>query len=145
MNLELVILSMKSLLICLVTPSLLCAQTLKPGIWKGQASFTVNNIPLPSTQDEDCILPHEVKDVKGSLVKNLKKQGCSLTKWEVRGQKIEASLVCKGQDIDATGSLKGQFSDKSYKLSGEVKGTFKEMLPAIAQVELQGEWVKSCN
>lgn len=136
---------MKLLSICLVMPSLLWSQTLKPGIWKGQASFTVNNIPLPSTQDEDCILPHEVKDIKGSLVKNLKKQGCSLTKWEVKGQKIEASLVCKGQNIDATGSLKGQFSEKSYKLSGGAKGTFKEMLPAMAQVELHGEWVKACN
>lgn len=121
------------------------AQTLKPGVWKGKVTFRVNGIPLPSTQDEDCILPHEVKNIKSSISKNLKKRGCSLTKWDIKGQKLEAALICKNKELDATGSMHGNFTEKHYKLEGEASGTYREMLPASATLVLQGDWVKTCN
>ncbi len=120
------------------------SQSIQNGIWKGRVSFNLNGIQLPTKEDEDCILPHEAQDIKTSIVKNLKKNGCSLMTWKVKNQNLEASLKCKNKDLDATGRLKGVFSKKSYNLKGEVQGTFKEMLPASATLELQGEWLKAC-
>lgn len=121
------------------------AQVLKPGVWKAKVSFKVNGIPLPSSEEEDCILPHEVKDVKSSITKNLKKKGCVLTKWNIKGQNLDAALTCDSEDLVATGTLKGQFTASSYKLNGEAKGTYKKMLPASAVIELKGEWLKACE
>lgn len=126
----------------LALPSL--AQTLKPGLWKAKITFKVNDISMPSSNEEDCILPHEVKDVKASIEKNLKKNDCSLTKWTVKGHKLDSALSCNSDNLVATGTLRGDFSDKSYKLNGEAKGTIDAILPATATIELRGEWVKPC-
>lgn len=120
------------------------AQSIKPGIWKGKVSFNMAGIELPPSEDEDCILPHEAKDVKTSIEKNLKKKGCSITKWTIKSKRLDASVVCKSTELDATGSLGGQFSDTSYKLEGKVAGTYQEMLPATAALKLEGDWVKAC-
>jgi hypothetical protein len=121
------------------------SQTLKPGVWKAKVAFKVNGITLPSKEDEDCILPHEVKDVKTSIVKNLKRYGCVLDKWIVKGEKLDAALTCKSDDLDATGSLSGTVNQTHYKLSGEAKGTYQQMLPATAIIDLQGDWQKACD
>ncbi len=121
------------------------AQVLKPGIWKAKASFKVNGLPLPSSDEEDCVLPHEVKDVKASITKNLKKNGCVLTKWDVKNKNIDAALSCDSDDLVATGTIKGSYTVSSYKLDGEAKGTYKKMLPASAVIELRGEWLKACE
>jgi hypothetical protein len=120
------------------------AQSIDSGVWKGHVQFEVEGLPLPPKDEEDCILPHEAKNVKASIEKNLKKQGCVLTKWEVKGQSLSASLTCKNPDIDAKGSLSGKFTAKSYELQGEASGHYKEMLPATAKLTLRGQWVKAC-
>lgn len=121
------------------------AQTLKPGFWKAKVNFKVNGIPLPSSDEEDCILPNEVKDVKASIVKNLKKNGCELTKWDIKGQNLQAALVCKSDDLDAVGSLTGVVSSAKYTLNGQAKGTYKQMLPATAIIKIKGDWVRDCT
>lgn len=121
------------------------AQVLKPGIWKAKASFKVNGLPLPSSDEEDCVLPHEVKDVKASITKNLKKNGCVLTKWDVKNKNIDAALSCDSDDLVATGTIKGSYTASSYKLDGLANGTYKKMLPASAVIELRGEWLKACE
>lgn len=127
-----------------ISMSHLRAQSLEPGIWKGKVAFKINGIELPPNADEDCILPHEAKDVKASITKNLKKKGCTIDKWNVKNQNLDVTLSCKNDDLDAKGNLNGQFSQKNYTLAGEVEGTFKKMLPAKAHVELKGEWIKAC-
>ena len=121
------------------------AQTLKPGFWKAKVNFKVNGLPLPASDEEDCILPSEVKDVKASIVKNLKKNGCELSKWDIKGQNLKSSIVCRSDDLDATGSLNGTVTDTKYSLNGDAKGTYKQMLPATAIISIQGEWVKPCD
>ncbi|MGZ5280174.1 MAG: DUF3617 domain-containing protein, partial [Pseudobdellovibrionaceae bacterium] len=95
------------LLLCTLT---LKAQSLKPGVWKAKSSFQLNGIQLPSSEDEECVTATEAKDAKSTIAKELKKNGCELTKWMVKGKKIEASLVCKNNEMDAKGNLHGQFS-----------------------------------
>lgn len=120
------------------------AQSLEPGIWKAKTNFKLNGIPLPSSEDEECVSPAEAKDAKATIAKELKKKGCELTKWSVKGKKLEAALSCENKDFTAKGNLQGQFSKKSYHLEGEADGTVKQMLPSTATVVLAGEWVKAC-
>ena len=138
---------MKKFLMTLITLSVFSAtaQSLRPGVWKGRVSFKVDGIPMPPTEDEDCILPSEARDVKGSIVKNLTKKGCELTSWNVEGQNLTASLKCKSDEINAKGKLKGHFSKEDYTLKGDARGKYRNMLPTVATVELRGKWVKACD
>ncbi len=122
----------------------LYAQSFEPGIWKTKESLKLNGLPLPASSNEECITKAQAKDAKATIEKELKKQGCSLTNWVVKNQKLNAAVNCKNNDIDAVGNLYGEFSSKSYDLKGEAKGTYKHALPAIAEIKLSGQWMKSC-
>lgn len=140
---------MKTLAFALIISTLFSwttgAQSMKPGIWKAKVKFKVNGIPLPETEDEECIPPHEARDVKTAILKDLQKKGCELKTWEVHGQNLNASLKCKNKDLDANGKLKGHFTKRTYNLEGQAKGRYKKMLPAVAKVEMTGEWIQACD
>lgn len=130
--------------VLLLLSSFVQAQSLQAGLWRAKSSFDVNGIPLPDSEDEECISGELAKDVKATISKELKKKGCDLTKWSVKGQKLEASLKCNKDDLDATGTLKGTVTSKSYSLNGEAEGSYK-MIPSFATLKLTGKWVKSCT
>jgi hypothetical protein len=123
------------------------AQSIEPGVWKDSSKFTVNGLPIPNDEKEECITQEQAKDVKTAIAKDLKKIGCSITKWKVDGARLEASLKCKNDEmeVEATGTVKGKFSKKSYELDGEAGGTIKEVLPANAVVRLRGVWARPCG
>jgi hypothetical protein len=133
-----------SISIFILTPTLY-AQSIAPGLWKAKTSFILSGLPLPSSENEECILPEEAKDIKSSITSELKKNGCTLKKWEIKGQNLKASLICKNKEVDAEGTIQGKFSDKSYELNGEAEGTYQSMIPATATVKLTGKWVKACT
>ncbi|MES2803550.1 MAG: DUF3617 family protein [Bdellovibrionota bacterium] len=120
------------------------AQSFEPGLWTSKESLTLNGIPLPSSNDEECISKAQAKDAKATIEKELKKKGCSLTKWVYKNQKLDASIKCDNDDMEATGKLSGPFTSKSYELKGEARGTYKQVLPAIAQLNLFGERISNC-
>jgi hypothetical protein len=134
-----------SLMILLSTLTSAQAQSFQPGLWKSKAAFKLNGIPLPSSEGEECITAAEAKDPKASIVKELKKNGCELTKWNLKGKKLEASLKCKNKDLDAEGSLHGTVENKNYQLQGEAEGTYQGMIPSSATLALTGEWTKTCK
>lgn len=121
------------------------AQSFDPGLWKSKESLELNGLPLPASSDEECITASQAKDAKATIEKELKKKGCSLTKWVVKNQKLDAAINCKNNDMDAVGTLYGKFSSKSYDLQGVAKGTYQQILPAVAVLKLSGQWVKSCS
>lgn len=125
-------------------PIQLFAQSFEPGLWKSKESLELNGVSLPDFKAEECITPSQAKDSKATIEKELKRRGCSLTKWMVKDQKLDAAIICKNENMDAVGNLKGEFSSKSYNLNGEANGTFKEILPAVAVLKLSGQWVKAC-
>lgn len=121
------------------------AQTLEPGLWKTSTSLDLNGIPLPDSDDEECITKDQTKDVKTTIEKGLKRKGCTLTKWMMKGEKLKASLNCKNNDVDAVGKLTGTVTKKSYDLHAEAQGKYKGTIPATAEIKLTGQWVKKCN
>lgn len=123
----------------------LYAQSFEPGLWKSKESLVLNGLPFPESTGEECITDAQAKDAKATIEKELKKQGCGLTKWVVNNQKLVASINCKNDNFDAVGKLSGGFSRESYDLVGEAKGTFMQALPAIAVIKLSGQWVKKCS
>ncbi len=122
----------------------LLAQSFEPGLWTSKDSIELNGLQLPESTGEECITESQAKDVKTTIEKELKKKGCSLTKWTVKNKKLEAALSCKNNKMEAVGKLHGVFSSKSYDLQGEAKGTIKQILPAEAVLKFTGQWVKSC-
>ena len=123
----------------------LFAQSFVPGLWKSKESLELNGIPLPSSSDEECISKEQAKDAKATIEKELKRKGCSLTKWTHKNNNLDAEIKCDNKDMTATGKLSGPFTTKSYKLKGEAKGTYKDFLPAVADLELTGERIASCS
>lgn len=121
------------------------AQSFEPGLWASKESLELNGLPLPSSTDEECITPDQAKDAKATIEKELKKKGCSLTKWAYKNKKLDAAIKCDNKDMKAVGKLSGKFSQKSYDLTGEAKGTYQEILPATAVLKLSGQWVKVCK
>jgi hypothetical protein len=105
----------------------------------------LNGVPLPASEDEDCIKSSQTQDAQSTIRKELKKQGCNLDSWVVKGQNLEASLTCKTDEIDAKGQLQGRFTAKSYNLNGEAKGTYQKMIPSKATITLTGQWVRDCK
>jgi hypothetical protein len=130
-------------LICLTSLTKAYAQVLTPGIWKAKSSFKLNGLPLPGNDEEECITGDQAKDVKKTIEKGIKEKGCVLTKWKVKGSKLEASLSCQGKNLKAEGHLQGDVSPKSYNLSGEATGSLKGF-PTFADIKLSGVWVKAC-
>ncbi len=135
---------MKLAIVVLFYFSNVFAQSFEPGIWKSKESLELNGITLPAHDSEECITPRQAKDAKGTIARELKRRGCSLTKWEVKNNILDAEILCKNEDMDAVGNLKGEFSKKSYDLKGGAKGTFKQVLPATAELHLSGKWIKKC-
>lgn len=121
------------------------AQSFQAGLWKSKESLKVNGIPLPSSSDEECITKDQAKDAKATIEKELKRKGCSLTKWVLKNNNLDASIKCNNKDIDATGSLSGPFASKSYNLKGEARGKYKKVIPAVAELKLSGERVSDCK
>lgn len=119
-------------------------QSMKPGLWKATSSFKLNGIPLPASENEDCISAGDAKDAKSAITKGLKKNGCELTKWSLKGQAFAAAVSCKTDDIKASGSVNGTVSSEKYSLTGEIDGSFKS-IPAQATLVLDGKWIKSCS
>jgi hypothetical protein len=116
------------------------AQSFQSGLWKSKSSFKLNGIPMPSSEDENCISKAEAKNAKASIENALKKQGCTLNHWIVKDKQLTADLACKNKDVEATGKLSGEISKKSYDLKGEAKGKYKQAIPSVASMELTGEW-----
>lgn len=137
---------MKLLFFILVIFSVkLYAQSFEPGLWKSKESVKIAGIPLPSSSDEECLTPSQTKDAKATIQKELNKKGCQLDSWVVKNQKLDASITCKNKDLDAVGKLGGDFTSKRYELKGKAEGTYKQMIPAVADISLSGQWVKKCQ
>lgn len=132
-------------IVCLIgtSTSLSRAESIQPGIWKAKTSFELNGLPLPASEDEECIQKNEAKDIKNTIARELKKKGCELTKWTIKNKKLDASLKCNNDDLEAEGRIQGTVSTKSYDLRGEAQGTYK-MIPSFANLKLTGQWVKNC-
>ena len=120
------------------------AQSMQAGLWQAKTSLQLNGIPLPSSDDQECISKADAKDVKTTITKMLDKKGCSLTKWSLKGKKLEASLKCSKDDLEAEGRLQGTVTAKAYDLSGEADGSFKG-IPSSATLKLAGQWLKACT
>ena len=129
----------------LVSAHFVHAQSFEPGKWTSNESLELNGIPLPSSKDEECITAAQAKDAKATIEKELKKKGCSLTKWTYKNQKLDAAIKCDNKDMNAVGKLSGKFTNKSYDLTGEANGTDQEILPAVAVLNLSGQWVSYCQ
>lgn len=119
------------------------AQSIQPGTWRAKTTVELNGMPLPASEAEECITKSEAQDLKPNIAKELKKKGCDITKWTVKGQNLEASLQCKNKQLQAKGQLKGTVTAKKYDLSGNAEGSFNGF-PSSATMKLTGNWVKSC-
>ncbi len=120
------------------------AQSLQPGLWKTKSVFIVSGITLPSSEGEDCVTPEEAKDIKSTITKELKKNGCTLDSWKTKASILESSLTCKNDELDAKGTLSGPFTAKTYTLSGKANGVLHGSIPASADIKLTGAWTKEC-
>ena len=121
------------------------AQALQPGLWKTKSVFTVSGITLPSSNGEDCVTAEEAKDIKLTITKELKKNGCNLDSWKIKNSHLDAALTCKNDQLDAKGALSGIYTSKSYSLSGKANGVIQGSLPASAEIQLVGTWSKECT
>lgn len=121
------------------------AQALEAGLWKAKSDFSINGLPLPSNENEECITKDEVKDIKATITKDLRKNNCTLDTWKAHAGKLEASLTCKSDGLEATGKIRGSYTTKSYDLAGEANGTYQKSIPASAKLKLKGQWTKTCG
>ncbi len=121
------------------------SQALDAGLWKAKSEFSVNGLPLPSSENEECISKDEVKDIKATITKDLRKNNCTLDAWKANAGKLEAALTCKSDGLEATGKIRGSYTAKSYDLTGEANGTYQKSIPASAKLKLKGQWTKACG
>ena len=120
------------------------AQSLNAGLWKARTNYKVNGIPLPHTEDEECISKSQAKDVKATLSSALQKRGCEFNSWKLVGQELNAELHCKKDGFEATGIVKGSVTPTRYDLITDAKGKYKS-IPSIAQIHLVGDRIQDCK
>ena len=135
----------KFLIATIILISFSKSYSLQAGLWKTNAEFKLNGLPMPSNESEACLSAAETKDAKDTIAKALKKDGCTLTKWDLKGTALKAALTCKNKDVDATGTITGIVTDKKYELDGDAQGHYKGTIPSKAKIKLVGTWVKSCK
>ena len=133
------------LIISLFNLSYSFAQSLDPGLWKVKSEFKLNGIPLPTSDNEDCITAAEAHDAKTTVMKELKRNDCTILNWKVKGKNLTATIKCKTSEIQAEGTLTGQFSARNYHLSGSAKGTYQGIIPSEATLKLDGSWLRDCK
>ena len=121
------------------------AQSLDPGIWKVKTEFKLDGIPLPTSDDEQCITPAEAQDAKATVTKELKRNNCIILTWKVAGKNLTAQIKCETPEIQAEGALRGTFSAKSYQLTGAASGTYQGIIPAKTTLKLNGNWISACK
>ena len=120
-------------------------KSMQPGTWKSVTSFKLNGIQLPANESQGCVGADEAADVKSTIAKGLKKDGCELKNWNLKGTQLTTSVFCKNKDVEAEGSLKGTVTEKSYNLEGDAKGIYKSAIPSVATLKLTGNWIsKTC-
>lgn len=136
---------MKTLIVLatLFVSSLSLAQSLQAGIWKTKSTLHLNGIPLPAAEGEECITADQTKNVKETIVQELKKSDCSLTKWSLKGENLQASLACTKDNLEAKGTLQGKVHSKAYYLDGDASGTYMG-IPSKAKLKLTGQWTSAC-
>jgi hypothetical protein len=120
------------------------AQNMKAGLWRAKTVIALNGIPLPSSENEDCISKELAKDPKQTITKELSKRGCTLSKWTLKGKNLEAAVKCDKDDLEAEGTLAGTVTEKSYELKGDAEGSYKG-IPSFANLTLTGTWTKTCK
>lgn len=133
------------LLVCLSISNYAFSQALDAGLWKAKSNFSINGLPLPASENEECITKAEAKDIKATITKDLRKNNCVLDAWKASGGKLEASLTCKTDELEASGKIRGTYTAKSYDLTGEANGTYQKSIPASAVIKLKGQWTKTCG
>ncbi len=121
------------------------AQTLSSGVWKAVTNFRVDGFPLPASTGEDCVTAAQAADAKGTITKGLDKIGCVITDWQVVNNNLTAALSCDNQDVKAKGTVQGQFTEKSYHLEGQAHGFYKGIIPSVASLTLDGQWLSDCK
>ena len=99
---------------------------------------------MPESKNQECVSTAQAKDIKGTLSNELKKHGCTVSKWTAKGKQVEIAIRCDKSGLIAQGQLRGRVESKSYNLSGEAEGTFQQ-IPSQASVSLQGKWLKNCK
>ena len=120
------------------------AQTMDAGLWQADSVVNIEGIPLPSSQDKECITKSQAKDIRKTISTELGKQGCKINKWSLRAEKLQASVTCDNHDIEASGDLTGTVKAKSYNISGTAAGNYKS-IPATANISLKGKWLSACK
>jgi hypothetical protein len=121
------------------------AQAIAPGYWTADTKFRVDGIPIPDSTGGGCVTAEQAQDPRNTLTKELTKIGCVITEWDMQGNNLQASLLCKNSDVSAKGKITGQFSDKTYHLQGKAQGFYKNFLPSVASIDLTGQWVRDCD
>ncbi|KYG67885.1 hypothetical protein AZI87_01005 [Bdellovibrio bacteriovorus] len=136
---------MKStIILLLLLSSVAFAQKLEPGLWKTKSVLVLNGLPLPPAEAEECISASQTKNVKETIIKELKKNDCKLDNWNLKGEKLQASLSCKKSELNAKGTLRGRVTPRSYDLNGEAEGTYN-VIPSQATLKLTGQWTRVCK
>jgi hypothetical protein len=124
--------------------SLAAAQNLQAGNWDTKSSLSLNGIPLPPHEGSECITKDQTKNIKETITKELKKSDCTLDKWNLKGENLQASLSCKKKELEAKGTLKGKVTAKNYDLTGDAEGTYMQ-IPSQATLKLTGNWTGTCT
>lgn len=122
------------------------AFSMSPGLWTSTVAFELNGISLPHKKSQACISAEQAKNPKSTISQGLKKQGCELKKWNLKGIHLSAEVICKNEKMEAQGKLKGTITTNSYNIKGNAQGTYKSTIPSVATIKLSGNLVnKKCN
>ncbi len=116
-----------------------------PGMWHSEATFKLNGVPMPSTDDDNCVSAKEAKEPKEAIAESLKRNDCTLTEWKMKKSTVNAVVNCKNDQLEAQGILKGHFDKKSYNLAGDITGKHKFLGKARASVVFDGRWTGECR
>ncbi len=118
---------------------------LAAGEWHSEAHFKLNGIPMPATEDVNCVTKDESKDPKKAIEESLGRNDCKLLTWSMKKQTVKATVSCETDQYEAHGDIGGTFTSKSYDLTGEIKGQHHFLGKATATVQLSGKWQRTCK
>ena len=132
------------LFLLVIASSVSYSLNMEAGLWQTDSVVNIEGIPLPESHNKDCLTKSQAGDIRKTISTELSKNGCKIDKWNLRNEKLSATVTCENSFIDASGDLSGSVKSKSYDLSGTATGSYKN-IPATATLSLKGQWLSACK
>jgi hypothetical protein len=103
------------------------AQSVSPGVWHDETTYTLNGKPLPQTAEpmpDQCLTAADAKNLRKTMESRLQRDNvkCTITDWNYAGTTLTVALACANEQGRGNATVTGDVTPTRYDLKGQLRG-----------------------